>query len=334
MTAPFNSRVYRTRELKLPDLEGLAIFAYIAETGSFTLTANALGLDKATVSRAVTRLETRFGVRLVHRTSRRTELTDVGRAMAARANILLAEAEAAEREARSQSMRLEGAIRLSVPMSLGLQYLTTLLPRFLQLYPGISVDLQIDAGRDTEMNSDCDAALLIRDQASGNPAIGNLAGGNQVGGMSELRRLSVMRMYLVASPAYLDRKRRPEHPEDLPRHVGLSYTSHPGKRLAGAQETWDFRRGSAGKKIQPPQGPLCVNTPDALLPALLAGMGMAVMPRFAVNEKIASGELEIVLPEWSLPPLAVDWLTRHGDSGPSHIDALADFLAKNLMAMQ
>lgn len=332
MTAPFNPRVYRARELKLPDLEGLAIFAYIAETGSFTLTANALGLDKATVSRAVSRLETRFGVQLVHRTSRRTELTDIGRAMAVRANILLAEAEAAEREARSQSMRLEGAIRLSVPMSLGLQYLTTLLPRFLQLYPGISVDLQIEAANDKEIGGDCDAALLIRDQASASHAIG-------ADKASELRRLSVMRMYLVASPAYLDRKRRPEHPEDLPRHVGLSYARHAGTclagpRLAGAPETWDFRRGSAGKKIQPPPGPLCVNTPDALLPALVAGMGMAVMPRFAVNEKIASGELEIVLPEWTLPPLTVDWLTRHGNSGPSHIDALADFLAKNLMAMQ
>jgi DNA-binding transcriptional LysR family regulator len=327
MTAPFNPRVYKTREFKLPDLEGLAIFAYIAETGSFTLTANALGVDKATVSRAVSRLETRFGVRLVHRTSRRTELTDIGRAMATRAKILLAEAEAAEREARSQSMRLEGAIRLSVPMSLGLQYLTTLLPGFLQLYPGISVDLQIEAAQDKGTGGDCDAALLIRDQAGGSQTIGNQAFGAD--NASELRRLSVMRMYLVASPAYLDRKRRPEHPEDLLHHVGLSYARH-----AGAPETWDFRRGSAGKKILPPQGPLCVTTPDALLPALVAGMGMAVMPRFAVNGKIASGELEIVLPEWSLPPLTVDWLTRHGKSGPSHIDALADFLAKNLMAMQ
>jgi DNA-binding transcriptional LysR family regulator len=293
---------------KLPDFEGLAVFAKVVEMRSFAGAAAELKLSKATVSKAVSRIERRLGARLINRTSRRLALTDAGRQLAGRAADILAQGEAAEDEALAQATVPRGLVRLAVPMSFGLLHIAPLLPEFLTGYPEVSVDLHLSDAMVDLVGEGFDAAIRI----AALPDSSLVA-----------RRLCEMPRYLVGSPAYLTKHGRPKHPLHLAQHrcIGYSYTT--------THETWRFTKDGKSATVRP-SGPLRVNNGDAMMPALIAGVGLGILPEFILRGALAAGRLERLLPDWSLSAGAVYWVTPPGGPRPKRVELLADFLVENL----
>jgi DNA-binding transcriptional LysR family regulator len=294
---------------KLPDFEGLAIFAKVVEQRSFARAAADLKLSKATVSKAVARIEARLGTRLFNRTSRRLALTDTGRRLAERAAHILAEGEAAESEGLAQSATPRGLVRLAAPMSFGISYVAPVLPEFLARYPEVSIDLHLSDAMVDLIGEGFDAAIRI----AALPDSSLVA-----------RRLCPMTPHLVGAPAYLARRGRPQHPLELAEHACLAYAYQL------TPDTWRFKKKNGETATVRPAGPFRVNNGDAMLPMLLAGVGLGILPDFIVRDAIADKRLELLLPEWPLPSGAVHWVTPPGGPKPKRLELLADFMASRL----
>jgi DNA-binding transcriptional LysR family regulator len=294
---------------RLPDFEAMAIFAKVVELRSFAGAAQELSLSKASVSKAVSRLEERLGARLFNRTSRRLALTDAGQRLAERAAQLLADGEAAETETLAQSLTPRGLVRLAAPMTFGVKKIAPLLPAFLEQYPEVSIDLHMSDATVDLIGEGFDLALRIA----------RLPDSSLVA-----RRLCAMPRYTVAAPSYLKRHGRPTHPMHLAEHkcFGYAYLSTAG--------VWHYTNAAGEQASVRPAGQLRVNNGEALLPAVVAGLGIADLPDFIVSDAIASGEVEVVLKGWSQPEGAMHLVMPPGGPRPARVEVLSEFLVKEL----
>ncbi len=280
------------------------------EFGSFSRAAAELSISKATVSKAVTRLETRIGTPLLHRNSRRFSLTESGRASLDRAQRIALEGEAVEAEVTERVSEPRGLVRLTAPMTFGIQNLAGILPDFLNQHPQISLDVQLTDRRVDLVAEGVDVALRI---------------GVLEDSSLRARTLYAIRRLLVASPGYLARYGTPAHPRDLEHLPAMLFTQVPS---SGA---WQFQHPLEGEySVRAMGGRLAVDNGDVAMPALMAGLGLAILPEFLGWQAIKDGTLVELLPEWSMAPTALHVVTPPGAVRPARVTALIEFLAKRL----
>ena len=294
---------------KLPDFEAMAIFAKVVELRSFAAAASELALSKATVSKAVSRLEERLGARLFNRSSRRLALTDAGRALSVRAAQLLVDGEAAEIDALSQAASPRGLVRLAAPMTFGQRVIASLLPEFLAQYPDISIDLHLS-----------DAMVdLIGEGFDIGVRIARLPDSSLVA-----RRICPMPLYTVAAPSYLKKYGRPTHPMHLAQHRCFSYA------YRATPEIWHYANDAGEQVSVRPSGQLRFNNGEAVIPSLIAGLGIADLPDFIIGEAIAKKQVEVILKGWKQAEGAVHLVMPPGGPRPARVEALIEFLATHL----
>ena len=289
------------------------MFAKVAEEGSFAAAAATMGVSVATVSRAVTRLEDRLGGRLFNRTSRRLALTDYGHSLAERAAKMYAQAEETEDFARETSSRPRGLVKLAAPLSFGGRWVAPLLPEFFRTYPEISVDLHLTDVHVDLIGDGFDAALRIAIMEDASLVA---------------RLIAPVRRFLVASPDYLSRYGRPQHPHELGAHQCLTYMNR------SKRDIWRFTHKNGEECTITPTGALRGTSVDALLPTVLAGLAITEFPEFVATQYFADRRLEPILTDWRMPEGGLYFVTPTLRARPAKVSALADFFIAKLAAAE
>lgn len=292
----------------MPDFEAWAIFAKVAERGSFSQAAEELGLAKTTVSKAVTRLEARLQTTLLHRTTRSLSLTESGRLSLERATRILADGAAVEAEILEEAAIPRGLIRLASTTAFGIQQLAPLLPAFMARYPEIEVHFELTDRRIDLITESVDVVLRA---------------GPEPDSSLRISKLFAFRVPLVASPAYFETYGRPEHPAELTRFPALVFT-----HMVGA-EAWQFSHAVHGEVTVHVEGPIHINNGLAAVPALLAGLGITALPEAYVSEELLDGRLEEVLKDWPVRPAPVHVVTPPGRARPARVRVLLEFLRQH-----
>lgn len=257
------------------DLNDVALFAKVVQSGSFSGAARALGMPKATVSRNVARLESEVGARLLHRTTRKTELTAQGRAYFEEATRGLAHLHSAGERLAAAQAEPSGILRVTAPVYYGIHYLVNWIAEFAEICDKVSIELKLT---DSYVN-------LVEERIDLAFRTGNLASSSFVG-----RKLAPTRRVMVASPLYLQRRSDPRSVEDLLLHdciiLGQSL-DHPVWRLEGPE-------GATEVHVQ---GRIAVDSAHAALRATVAGLGISLLPSGTVAADLQAGHLHHVMPE-------------------------------------
>jgi DNA-binding transcriptional LysR family regulator len=295
----------------MQDLNAMLLFAKVVEHGSYSAAARATGLQTSKLSRRVAELERQLGVRLLQRTTRRLSVTEVGRSYYLHCAALEAEANAAQEAIDRTRSAPQGLVRMSCPISLIEGAVGTIVARFLKEQPLVRIYVEMTNRRVDVVEEGFDIALRVR-MPPLEPS--DLA----------MRKFAESTAMLVASGALLDRHGRPAHPSELERFPTVSMTT------AGEHYSWQFREKDCAPIAVTHVPRLMTDSFEALHEAALAGVGVAYLPQFVVQESVNAGTLERVLPEFSLPPgiLHAVFPSRRGmvPAVRALIDALAQVL--------
>lgn len=291
-------------------LKMLEVFKAVADRGSFTKAADALGLSNAVTSRTVQELESQLGVRLLQRTTRSVSLTSEGRDVLERAQSLLDSYDDLLAASKVGAEETAGEIRLSAPSSLGGRRLGPIVASFTDRYPLVRVDLQLTDAQDDMVGEGVDLALRMGDDLKHSLIA---------------RRVGQLKLGIYASPGYLKRYGVPQHPGELARHHCLTYGG------AGKTPTWSLRNRQTGQQGEwPARGSLHTNNGDALAAAAVCGSGLVLLPRYLIDGAVSRGELQEVMTDWQAPPLGLYLAYASRRNQPVRVRRLIEHLAEKV----
>lgn len=254
----------------MDQLSAMRTFRRVVELGSFTAAARGLNLSKAAVSKQIGELEAHLGATLIHRTTRRLSVTEVGHAYFERTVRLLDEMEEAEAEVRHLQAEPAGSLRLSVPNAFGVAQFPVIIGELAARYPKLRLSIEASDRFVDLIEEGFDAAVRIRTELPDSSLVA--------------RRLCTIPRYVCASPKYLKRFGEPKRPEDLKEHNCLIYTQSP------APFDWGFKTPQ-GRKTVRVGGTIQSNNGALLLQPLMAGLGIALLPIFSIETELAKGKV-------------------------------------------
>lgn len=257
-------------------LEELAAFVAVAESGSFTQAAGKLGRDASVISRRVSQLEQRLGVRLLSRTTRRVALTEAGAIYHRRVQALLEELASASREVSDIATSPQGLLRVSLPVTFGRQWIAPLFATFLARHPQIRVDARFSDRLVDVVAEGFDVAIrvgVLRDSSLTS------------------RKIASYRNLLVASPDYLAEHGKPRTPSDLAHHACLGFTAYAD------WPDWPLTKQGKRETVRP-TGPLIADNSEVLLMAAIEGAGITFTADWLAGPALRAGDLIEVLPGW------------------------------------
>ncbi|MFA5120118.1 LysR family transcriptional regulator [Zavarzinia sp.] len=294
-------------------LASMTVFRRVVELGSFAAAARDLNLSNAATSKHVAALEAHLGAQLLNRTTRRLALTETGRAVFERCIRVLDDVSDLEAAVGQMVARPRGKLRVNAPMSFGLTDLGPVLPRFMERYPEITVDLVMNDRVVDLVEEGFDVGIRIRSDLGDTSMIG--------------RRIGGVQPVVCASPDYLTRRGTPEKPEDLLQHDCLHYT------LGATGDEWIFRNAAGEERRVRTQGRLSANNGDVLRHAAVAGLGIWRAPDFLAELDMAAGALvPIDLGGFHLAAHSIHVIYPPGRHLSPKVRAFVDFLVETVGA--
>lgn len=302
------------RLASMEDLNDLLYFAKVVEYGSFSEASRRLGVPKSSLSRRVSQLEERTGVRLLQRSSRKVSPTSAGAEFFDKCREVVALAQSATESVRTASSEPQGEVRISCPMTLAQVWLTPLLPAFIKSYPKVRLHVLTTNRRLDPVQEQVDVLLRVRRLP--------LKDSDKV-----VRKLGEAKDILVASKRYLDDAGSPSVPEELRQHATLCWFG------TGARFEWHLTDGTRYLELQ--HSPrLATDDMLALKEAAVQGAGIALLPNSICAEDIEQARLELVLPAWTSPPAVVQAAFTSRRGMLPAVRCLLNFLAENQYGSQ
>ncbi|ANY14985.1 LysR family transcriptional regulator [Bordetella pseudohinzii] len=295
----------------MQDLNDLFYFSQVVDQGGFSAAARVLDIPKSRLSRRISQLEARLGVRLLQRTTRRLRLTTAGERYLHYCREMTASARAAEEAMRQLQTQPSGPVVVSCPISIAQQLLAPLLPEFMDTWPEVSIQMLATNRRVDLINEGVDLALRVRTKLDTDAEL-------------VVRQLGAASGTLVASPAYLQRHGAPDTPEDLVHHTTLSFNDPQ------TEVVWSLHNGEGKERAITVTPRLCCNDFIVLTEAAVRGRGIALLPSVATQAELRRGELVPVLPDWRSPEGIVHCIYPSRRGMIPAVRAFLDFLFERL----